>query len=119
MIVRVRLSSALVVALLLLLGGSTIQQARGRIHELVGLDNDTARVVLLTYLPGADSDIHLNLGPEITIVEEGELALYTANKREALRAGAVHWLPDSTAHLGRNETARPVKFWSVLLKRCD
>jgi len=92
---------------------------RGRIDELVGLDNDSVRVVLLIYQPGADSDIHLNPGPEITIVREGELALYTPKGLETLKAGTVHWLPDGTAHLARNETERPVKFWSLLLKRCE
>jgi quercetin dioxygenase-like cupin family protein len=91
----------------------------GRIDEQVGLDNDSVRVVILTYQPGADSDIHLNPGPEITIVQEGELALYTPKGREVLKAGAVHWLPDSTVHLARNEGDRSVKFWSLLLKRCD
>jgi len=92
---------------------------RGRIDEQVGLDNDSVRGVLLIYQPGADSDIHLNLGPEITIVQEGELALYTPKGQELLKVGAVHWLPAGTAHLARNEGERPVRFWSLLLKRCD
>jgi len=89
------------------------------IDEIVGLDNDSVRIVLLAYHPGADSDIHLNLGPEITIVQQGELALYTPKGREALGLGVVHWLSASTAHLARNESKQTVKFWSLLLKRCD
>lgn len=95
------------------------QGPRGQIEEMVGLDNPSGRVVLLTYSPGADSDLHLNLGPEITLVQDGELTLYTPNGPEVLRAGAVHWLPESTAHLARNESGRPARFWSLVLKRCD
>ena len=109
-----------VVVLVGLAGGLTgAQPAGGRIAERVLLDNDTVRLVLVTYPPGADSDLHMNTGPEITIVQDGELALYAKGRRELLKAGAAHWLPDGTAHLGRNEGTRPVKFWSLLLKRCD
>lgn len=109
----------LVGALLLMDGLGSAQGPRGQIDERVALDNDSVRVVLFTYHPGADSDMHLNPGPEITIVIEGELAVYTSNGREALKAGAVHWLPGSTVHLARNEGTRPVRFWSLLFKRCD
>lgn len=105
--------------LVLLNGSSGAQGPRGQIDEVVALDNESVRVVLLTYHPGADSDIHLNLGPEITIVQEGELALYTPGGRQGLGTGSAHWLPAMNAHLARNEGARPVKFWSLLLKRCD
>lgn len=98
---------------------SRAQPASGKIAERVLLDNDTVRLVLVTYQPGADSDLHMNTGPEITIVQDGELALYAEGRRELLKTGAAHWLPDGTAHLGRNEGGRPVKFWSLLLKRCD
>jgi len=81
--------------LVALTGGMTAAQApRGQIEELVVLNNDSVRIVLMTYPPGADSDLHL-------------------------QAGAAHWLPDGTAHLARNEGNRPVRFWSLLLKRCD
>ncbi len=115
--IRRAIVAGLVFAVFLGVGGS--QAPRGEIHEVVVLDNDSIRVVLLTYQPGADSDIHLNLGPEVTIVQNGELALYTPQGRLTLGAGAVHWLPGFTAHLDRNETKRPVKLWSFLLKRCD
>ena len=85
----------------------------------IASDNDSVRVVLLTYHPGADSDLHLNTGPEMTIVEDGELTLYTSKGPEVLRAGTAHWLPSSTVHLDRNESDRPVRFSSLLLKRCD
>lgn len=69
--------------------------------------------------PGADSDLHLNVGPELTIVQQGELALYTPNGAETLGSGVAHWLPALSAHLARNESKQTVKFWSLLLKRCD
>jgi quercetin dioxygenase-like cupin family protein len=77
------------------------------------------RIVLLTYPPGADSDLHLNVGPEITIVQEGELAFYAKGKREVLGPVSAHWLPEASAHLARNEAKRPARFWSILLKRCE
>lgn len=119
MIKRCPLATGLIMVIVLLTGAVGAQEPRGKIDELVILDNESIRVVLLTYHPGADSDIHLNLGPEMTIVKEGELTLYTSKGPEVLRAGTVHWLPSSTVHLDRNESDRPAKFWSLLLKRCE
>jgi len=45
--------------------------------------------------------------------------LFAQGRREVLHPGEAHWLPDATTHLARNEGDRPVKFWSLLLKRCD
>jgi quercetin dioxygenase-like cupin family protein len=110
---------SLTLVILLAAGVASAQGSRGQIDEVVLLDNDSIRLVLLTYHPGADSDLHMNIGPEITIVQEGQLTLYTSKGPELLRTGAAHWLPPSTVHLGRNESDRPVRFWSLLLKRCD
>jgi quercetin dioxygenase-like cupin family protein len=99
--------------------GGTASAQRPLVEEVVALDNDSVRIVQLTYHPGADSDLHLNLGPEITLVQQGELALYTQKGREPLGPGAVHFLPTSNAHLARNEGTQPVRFWSLLLKKCD
>jgi glyoxylate utilization-related uncharacterized protein len=52
-------------------------------------------------------------------VQEGELVLFAQGRREVLGPGGAHWLPDATTHLARNETDRPTRFWSLLLKRCD
>lgn len=113
------ISLGVLLALVALAGGQTAAQTSpgGKIAERVVLDNDSVRIVLVTFQPGADSDLHLNTGPEITIVQDGELALYAQGRREALRAGSAHWLPSGTAHLARNEGTRPVRFWSLLLKR--
>jgi len=89
------------------------------LEERVLLDNDSVRLVFVTYPPGADSDLHFNVGPEVTIVQEGELVLFAQGRREVLGPGGAHWLPDATTHLARNETDRPTRFWSLLLKRCD
>jgi len=108
------------VGLGVLIGRATMAQSPpGQIAEQELLNNDSVRIVLMTYPPGADSDLHLNVGPEITIVQDGELALYSKGAREALRPHAAHWLPEATAHLARNEGERPTRFWSILLKRCD
>jgi hypothetical protein len=45
--------------------------------------------------------------------------LFAQGRREVIRPGGAHWLPDATTHLARNEIDRPVTFWSLLLKRCD
>jgi quercetin dioxygenase-like cupin family protein len=108
------------ITLVALTGGMSVAQAPpGLIEEMVVLNNDSVRLVLVTYQPGADSDLHLNVGPEVTIVQEGELVLFAQGRREVIRPGGAHWLPDATTHLARNEGDRPVKFWSLLLKRCD
>jgi quercetin dioxygenase-like cupin family protein len=114
------LTLTVLLALVALGGGPTAAQApRGQIEELVVLDNESVRLVLVTYPPGADSDLHFNVGPEVTIVQDGELVLFAEGRREVIRPGGAHWLPDATTHLARNETDRPVRFWSLLLKRCD
>jgi quercetin dioxygenase-like cupin family protein len=119
MTARLMLCGVLVV-LGVLIGRATMAHSpQGQITEQELLNNDSVRIVLLTYPAGADSDLHLNEGPEITIVQEGELALYAKGKREALRPARAHWLPEASAHLARNEGKRPAKFWSILLKRCD
>lgn len=119
MTARLMLGAALV-ALGVLVGRATMaQDPPGQIEEQELLDNDSVRIVVVTYQPGADSDLHLNLGPEITIVQDGELALYTKGGRETLGPSRAHWLPETTTHLARNEGERPARFWSVLLKRCD
>jgi quercetin dioxygenase-like cupin family protein len=92
---------------------------QAQITEQELLNNDSVRIVLVTYPPGADSDLHLNEGPEITIVQDGELAMYAQGKREALRPRSAHWLQEGSAHLARNEGKRPVRFWSILLKQCS
>jgi quercetin dioxygenase-like cupin family protein len=112
------LGLATLLALGVLIGRVTAAQP-GQIVEQELLDNESVRIVLVTYPAGADSDLHLNVGPEITIVQEGELAFYAKGAREALRPPGAHWLPEATAHLARNETERPARFWSILLKRCD
>jgi len=117
---RIRRTAAAVAALLLVAGWVNAQSPEPRIEEAVALDNDAVRTVVLTYPPGADSGIHINLGPEMTLVQEGEITLYTAKGgKEALGPGVVHWLPAGTTHLARNEGSRPARFFSVLLKRCE
>lgn len=105
MTARLMLCGVLVV-LGVFIGRATMAHSpQGQVIEQELLNNESVRIVLLTYPPGADSDLHLNVGPEITIVQEGELALYA--------------LPEASAHLARNEGKRPAKFWSILLKRCE
>lgn len=119
MTAKTMLCGALVV-LGVFIGRATMAHSpQAQVTEQELLNNDSVRIVLMTYPPGADSDLHLNVGPEITIVQDGELALYAQGKREALRARSAHWLPEASAHLARNEGKRPARFWSILLKRCE
>ena len=114
------LTLAVLIGLLAVAGDPTAAQApAGGIEERLLLDNDSLRLVFITYPPGADSDLHFNVGPEVTIVQEGQLVMFAQGKRDVLGPGAAHWLPDATTHLARNETDRPTRFWSLLLKRCD
>jgi quercetin dioxygenase-like cupin family protein len=116
---KVMLCGALVV-LGVFIGRATMAHSpQAQVTEQELLNNESVRVVLMTYPPGADSDLHLNEGPEITIVQDGELAVYAKGKREALRPRTAHWLPEASTHLARNESTRPARFWSILLKRCE
>ena len=115
---KLLLCGALVV-LGVFIGRATMADSpQAQVTEQELLNNDSVRVVLMTYPPGADSDLHLNEGAEITIVQDGELALYAKGKREALRPRSAHWLEEGSAHFARNEGKRPARFWSILLKRC-
>jgi len=104
-----------------LVGASLVsaQEPRGRIEERVALDNETVRVVLLTFEPGSASGRHVGLEPELGIVIEGELTLVTDAGPEVLRPGAARWLAALVPHDARNEGDRPLKLWVVVLKKCD
>jgi mannose-6-phosphate isomerase-like protein (cupin superfamily) len=52
-------------------------------------------------------------------VLEGELIVESPMGRQALRPGAVYWLPGLTPHDVRNESPQPAKMWNLLLRRCD
>jgi quercetin dioxygenase-like cupin family protein len=93
------------------------QTPGGGVTEQVLVDNDTVRVALLVFPPGAASGEHVGLDPELGIVLEGELTLLTAGGREVLGPGAVRWLPALVPHDARNEGAVPLKLWVVLVKR--
>lgn len=95
------------------------QAPPGRIEEQVALDNESVRVVLLTFPPGSASGRHSGLEPELGIVIEGELTLVTDAGREVLRPGAVRWLPGLVPHDARNEGDLPLKLWVVLCKKCE
>ena len=119
MTARVMLCGALVV-LGVFIGRATMAHSpQAQVTERELLSNESVRVVLMTYPPGADSDLQLNEGPETTIVQDGELAVSAKGKREALRPRTAHWLAEASAHLARNESTRPARFWSILLKRCE
>jgi mannose-6-phosphate isomerase-like protein (cupin superfamily) len=81
------------------------------------LENDTVRVALLLFSPGAASGEHMGLDPELGIVLEGELTLVTPAGREVLGPGAVRWLPALVTHDARNEGSVPLKLWVVLVKK--
>ena len=106
---------ALVAATLLLGSVASAQPPERRL----ALDNDSLRVVLFTYQPGAGTGRHLGLEPELGIVLEGEVTLETSKGVETFGAGSVYWIPSLTPHDVRNETDRPVKVWDMLIKRCE
>jgi quercetin dioxygenase-like cupin family protein len=81
------------------------------------VENDTVRVSLLRFAPGAASGEHVGLDPELGIVLEGKLTLVTAAGREVLGPGAVRWLPALVPHDARNEGERPLRLWVIVVKR--
>jgi len=105
------------VALVLSAQLAAAQVTGSGVTEQVLVDNDTVRVVLLVFPPGAASGEHVGLDPELGIVLEGELTLLTVGGREVLGPGAVRWLPALVPHDARNEGAVPLKLWVVLVKR--
>ncbi len=109
------LAAALAVALLL--GGRPAEGQSAEVQEQVVLENDTVRVSLLVFPPGAASGEHVGLDPELGIVLEGELTLVTQAGREVLGPGAARWLPALVPHDARNESARPLRLWVVVVKR--
>ena len=104
-------------ALVLSVQLAAAQATGAAVTEQVLVDNDTVRVALLVFPPGAASGEHVGLDPELGIVLEGELTLLTAGGREVLGPGAVRWLPALVPHDARNEGAVPLKLWVVLVKR--
>lgn len=105
------------VALVLSAQLAAAQVTGNGVTEQVLVDNDTVRVALLVFPPGAASGEHVGLDPELGIVLEGELTLLTVGGREVLGPGAVRWLPALVPHDARNEGAVPLKLWVVLVKR--
>ena len=113
-----RIGTAAVLAALALAGRPAGGQAPGSaIQEQVLVDNDSVRVSLLVFPPGAASGEHVGLDPELGIVLEGELTLLTPAGREVLGPGSVRWLPALLPHDARNEGTLPLKLWVVLVKR--
>jgi quercetin dioxygenase-like cupin family protein len=112
-----RRHSAVVAALVLTIRLAAAQGPGGAVVEQVLVDNDTVRVALLVFPPGAASGEHVGLDPELGIVLEGELTLLTPAGREVLGPGAVRWLPALVPHDARNEGSLPLKLWVVLVKR--
>ena len=108
---------AVLVALVLSAQLAAAQVTGNGVTEQVLVDNDTVRVALLVFPPGAASGEHVGLDPELGIVLEGELTLLTGGGREVLGPGAVRWLPALVPHDARNEGAVPLKLWVVLVKK--
>jgi quercetin dioxygenase-like cupin family protein len=113
------LVAGLLAAVLLLPATAGAQTPQGIVSEHVALDNESVRVSLLTFPPGAASGRHVGLEPELGIVVEGELTLVTDAGREVLLPGGARWLPGLTPHDARNEGDRPLRLWVVVFKRCE
>lgn len=116
---RGAVTSVAVGAFLVFVSMGGVLAAGEDIDEAVTLENDSVRVALLTFPPGSASGEHVNPGPEMGIILEGELTLITPDGREVLGPGATRWLPPYTTHDARNEGTAPVKLWALLLKRCN
>jgi quercetin dioxygenase-like cupin family protein len=115
-----RVVSIAVVALavaLVLTGQAAEGQSTAPVQEQVVLENDTVRVSLLVFPPGAASGEHVGLDPELGIVLDGELTLVTQARREVLGPGAARWLPALVPHDARNEGSLPPRLWVVVVKR--
>lgn len=85
----------------------------------VRLENESVRVTIWKFQPGAGMGRHMGIEPEFGIVVEGELMLETPKGRETLRPGSVYWVPGLTPHDVRNGSSGSAMMWDVLLKRCQ
>jgi len=85
----------------------------------VRLENDSVRVTIWGFQPGAGMGRHMGIEPELGIALEGELVLETPEGRKTLRPGSLYWIPGLTPHDVRNGSTGPAKMWDVLLKRCQ
>jgi quercetin dioxygenase-like cupin family protein len=114
---RTARSLALALSLGVLLAGPPAEGQSVGIQEEVVLENESVRVSLLVFPPGAASGEHVGLDAELGIVLDGELTLVTQAGREVLGPGAARWLPALVPHDARNEGARPLRLWVVVVKR--
>ena len=114
---HVGIAVPLVVAFTLAVRLLSAQAPASAVQEQVLVDNDTVRVALLLFPPGAASGEHVGLDPELGIVVEGQLTLITPDGREVLGPGSVRWLPALVTHDARNEGSVPLKLWVVLVKK--
>ncbi len=114
---RVRAGLGVIAALLVAAPAAAPQDLSKMVEVRLYLDNDVARVLLMTFPAGSASGWHSGPEHELGIVVEGELTLETAVGREVLGPGTVHWLPSQTRHDARNETDRPARLWVILFKR--
>ena len=85
----------------------------------VRLENESVRITIVGFQPGAGTGRHMGIEPELGIPLEGELVLETPEGRKTLRPGSVYWVPGLTPHDVRNGSTGPAKMWDVLLKRCQ
>ena len=83
------------------------------------LENQSVRVVSVTYPPGSGTGRHQGIEAEVGIVVDGELTMESPQGRMSLRPGSAYFLPGLTPHDTRNESARPARTFEIFLKRCD
>ncbi len=115
-----RLAMLVLVTILLLADGAwSVHPIGPGVQQGVGLDNDTVTIGYLVYDPGVSSGVHVNPEPEIGIVVEGELTLFTRRGKHVYKAGSVIYLESGSGHVAINESKSPVKFWALNLKKCD
>jgi quercetin dioxygenase-like cupin family protein len=113
-------ASALLAAALLIADGAWSAHTGGPdTQERVALENGSVKIGYLVYPPGASSGIHVNPEPEIGIVIEGELTLFTRQGKQIYKAGSAFLLETGSGHIALNESKSPVKFWAVNVKKCD
>jgi len=85
----------------------------------VVFENQSVRIMVLTFVPGGATGRHQGIESEIGLVIEGELTVESPLGRQSLRPGSAYWMPGLTPHDVRNESNRPAKLWDIFLKRCD
>ncbi len=85
------------------------------------IDNDSVRVLSVTYAPHDKSTLHTHAGNRVVILlDAGHLATKYEDGRvddRPWKAGEARWVPAGPAHIGENTGSNPIRIVEVEMKK--